>query len=518
MFLTEPIKKIKGLFNSYKNEQVVPADEYNANITCLQQAIEHNGVVLDEHAKAIEGIIAETLPVGSIQTDFIADEAITLPKLSPDIKDQMLLSPENISNYFQDFLLQQHKSNPDIRGVFMNGAVQAINKTLTRQTSYTKTVSHGSDEYLVVPDPDRGSYYTMEIPYANQATPETYEIAVPTTHPQYGAVKGFGFAWVTRYTLDQAYDINTATDELTIQWDYVYETGSIYSQGGGSCEIYFKDANDATIATLPVTTLKSYQTSQGYKRRVIGVNITQMSAEIFKNVSMIEIKTRCSDKLYDSGLYTPKDGIQPTLSVNMRFGAGTTEYVQHETDIPVTNNLNYVAVGAYIKAATPVDFNTYKLNLAPYCVGVCPKQPAPGFESQVIAYINETADSNYSATLINSSTNHYYIRHNFQAPLIISAKIKENKPDDLHPDFTAGEYYSWPLHFTNNTYITYSTLEDTIQALKDYFSYYIEDITYTEYNLGTSNLRLKFNTTVNNVTIESVSVAKYSGFVKPGLV
>lgn len=519
MFLTEPIKTIKGLFNSYKNEQVVPADEYNANITCLQQAIEHNGSVLDEHAKAIENIATGSLPEGAIQTGLIADEAVTLPKLEPNIRKNMLLTPETISNYFQDFIVQCHKSNPDIQGSFMNGAIQPVKQTLTRQTTYTKTVTHGDNEYLRVVDPDGDtSYRTITVPYANQGVAETYELAVPYSYSTYGVVKGFGFTWVTRYTLDQVYNINTATDELVIKWDHVSDTKGDLSSSG-YCEVLLKDANDITIATLPEKYFSSYtQSSSGYRHEIIGADIAQLSAQVFENVSVIEIKTKCYSSYpgfggsYDEQLLK---NLQPSLSINMRFSAGTTEYMQYETTVPSANSINYATIGAHIKTTTPVDFNTYKFYLAPYCIGVCPHQPAPGFESQIISYINETDDSVYSASLIDSSSNRYYIRHNFQAPLIISAKIKEDKPDALHPDFTVGEYYSWPLHFTENTYITYSNLNDTIQGLKDYFSDYIEDITYTEYSLGTTQLGIRLGTTVNNVTVDSVSAAKYAGFIKP---
>lgn len=529
MFSIEPIKKIKGLFSSYKNEQVVPAEEYNANIECLQQAIEHNGCLLDEHSKAFEKITTDKLPEGAVHTDLIADEAITLPKLSPDIRDQMLLTPDIVSGYFQDFITQCHKSSPDVRGVFMNGAIQTVNQTLARQTTYTKTVTHGTDGYVLIGNYDCLESDWVKIPFTNEANPATYEINTDSTGK---SLKGCHFTWHTHYVLDQPYNINTATDLFTAHWDYMLEQyRADHSSGEGSCTVRFKDADGVVqaqfsnnLAKKPGAWDNTYATSRHDTRTVVGVDISQTTAQVLENICVIEIETSYTDvvkgRIYDGRpngrLDLPKDRA-PTLSVNMRFGAGTTERAQYETTLPAVNNANYAVIGAYVKGITEVDLNTYKLNLAPHCVGTCPYQPAPGFEEQIVSYIDETEDSIYSTTLTDASANRYYVKHNFQAPLIISAKIKTNKPDRLHPDFIAGEYYSWPLHFATKTYITYSTLNDTIQALKEHFADYIEDITCTEYSLGGTQLGLQFNTTLNNLTVESVSVAKYPGFAKPSL-
>lgn len=523
MFLTKPIKKIKGLFDYYRNGQVVPAEEYNANTTAFREAIEHNGKVLEEHEAAFKDLTVAGLPKGGLQTEFIADEAVTVDKLASDIQNQMLLTPETVGAYFRDFLVQHHKSKPDMQGVFMNGAVTGVNQTLTRQSTYIKTVEHTAEGYLVIVNPD-GEYSDdwIHVPYTNPAQPETYLVEIPERYLS-KRVKGCGFGWKTRYVLDQAYDIDTTTDLFVVMWDTVYQTemnSTSYRTGRSSCVIRFKDANGALIASLPIMSLKTYHTPQTACRSVEGTDISEIPAQVFKNVQIIEIDTTWSDYTYSSkstARYHMRADTQPSLTVNMRFGTGTSEHLSYVTTLPVTNMLNYVAIGAYVKATTAVDFDTYKLNLAPYCVGTCPYQPAPGFEKQVLAYISDTADSKYESTLTNDSTHQYYIRHDFQAPLIISARISTNKPADLHPEFVAGEYYSWPLNFTDNTYIAYANVSDVISALKTYFEDHIEDITYTEYTLGTAQLGLQFDTTTNNITIESVSVAKYPGFAKPNI-
>lgn len=524
MFSIEPIKKIKGLFSSYKNEQPVPAEEYNANIRCMQAAIEHNGQLLGEHSKAFESLSAEKLPDGAVQTELIADGAVTSEKLAPEIQTQIKTSAEALSSYFQDFLLQHHKSKPDMQGTFMNGSITAINKTLTRQTTYTKTVTHLAGGYLTIKDPN-SDYVSdwIDVPYDNPATPASYKVQIPEWHPVHGTkVKGCGFSWLTRYVLDQAYDINTATDLFSAVWEYTAQVGGEHSAitGKGTCVVRLKDAAGNTLKTLPQTNAKGTTKPNELYRYQKVADITALGTVVIPGVRIIEIETSYTDYVYSSsGTATFKmtDAMQPTLTVNMRFGTGTTESMQYETNIPTANDLNYVAIGTYVKATTVVDFDTYKLNIAPYCIGTCPYQPAPGFETQTIAYINETADSEYSAELTDADAKRYYIRHNFQAPLIISARIKDNKPDDIQPDFIAGEYYSWPLHFADNSFIAYTNLKSTVEALKEQFSDYLEDITHTEYSLGSSQLGLQFNTLTNNLTVESVSVAKYAGLQKPDL-
>jgi hypothetical protein len=522
MFSIRPIKQIKGLFSSYKNEQPVPADEYNANIRCMQQAIEHNGQLLEEHSEAFESLSKEKLPNNAVQTDLIADGAVTADKLSPDVQQQLKMSADSISSYFQDFLLQHHKSKPDMQGVFMNGSIIPINVTLSRQTTYTKTVTQ-LKSLVSVENPADEDGPLIQVPYQNSYAPATYKVGVSQYYTDGRGIKGVDFSWLTRYVLDQAYDVNTATDTLSVAWNYQYQEGtgsSCYNTGRGTCIIRLKDINDNVIATLPETELNSYQTSDYNWRRTIGANLSSLGSRVLSKVQIIEIETSYTDYAVSSYRYNfiMSSDQHPTLSVNMRFGTGTSERMLHEALIPVSNNHNYVAIGAYVKATTTVDFNTYKFNMAPYCVGECPYQPAPGFESTVLAYVDETADSEYSAVLTDSTAKRYYIRHNFQAPLVISARIKSDKPADLHPDFIAGEYYSWPLHFIDNSYIAYANLNEVIQDLKEYFSDYLEDITYTEYSLGNAQLGVQFNTTTNNITVESVSAAKYAGLTKPNLI
>lgn len=524
MFSIRPIKQIKGLFSSYKNEQPVPADEYNANIRCMQQAIEHNGQLLEEHSEAFESLAKEKLPNNSVQTDLIADGAVTADKLSPDIRQYCLLSSDAISGYFKDFLLQHHKSKPDMQGVFMNGAITNVGQTLTRQTTYTKNVEYFGTQRLTVRDPDgRYEYSEYTIPYTSTAAPEKYRIEVPNYYPDtYHNVKETTQGWKTIIVLDQAYDINTETDSFNAHFNF-FEGGYPREEyvGTSTATVSFKDISGNTVATINAVADADYYTTQNnYNRRGHNAKLSSLSAQVLQSVKSIEIVMSCSVRRRSN--YDPLvmvDDMQPHApSINLRFGTGTSEQMVHEISVPSVNSINSVAIGAYVKATTTVDFDTYKLNMAPYCTGECPYQPAPGFEAVVLAYVNETADSEYSAVLTDANAKRYYIRHDFQAPLIVSARIKEDKPADLHPDFIAGEYYSWPLHFIDNSYIAYTNLNEVVQDLKEYFSDYLEDITYTEYSLGNTQLGLQFNTTTNNITIESVSVAKYLGLTKPNLI
>ena len=503
----KPVTKIEGLFNSYEDEQVVPAKEYNANITALKAAIEHNGSVMKEQQQTMDALVVDKLPVGGVTDEYLADGAVTLDKLDPQTKAQMLLSPENISAFFGDFLIQHHKSKPDMQGSFMNGTIRSVNTLLSKQMTYTRTVTHGAGGAYDYDSDDN----QIPINAPNLAAPETYTIKTDC-----GAVWGFHYSWQTRYVLDEAYDINPTTDTFVLNWTFVYQEYSNPNSGSGQVTVYFKNAAGETVfQTQHTNSDTSRNNNNSHWYRTYTVNLKDATTSILHGIKEVVIDTGMHFAGASKKRNPNNDPYTPTFEINFSFSNGTSETCLHNITVPSAGSVNYAVLAAYVKPAVTTDFDAYPLNIAPYCIGQCPYQPAPGLPESVFNYINRTEDSKYSVELTNSSTKQYFIRHEFQTPVIVSACISADKPANVHPEFIAGEYYSWPLSPVDNSYISYAKVNDVISAISDLLEGHIEDVSVTEYVFGDNQIAIQFNTTVNNVTVESMSIAQYPGFSKP---
>ena len=499
-----PVTKLEGLFNTYEDEQVVPAKEYNANITALKKAIEHNGSVSKNQQNAIDALVVNKLPAGGVTNEYVADDTLTLDKLAPDVREQLVYTTDNYGVIFKDFINQMHRSLPTLRGSFLNGAVQSINKTLTKQLEYTKTVEQTRFQ---VGKKDEG-YITHD----NAAAPETYKI-----DDNYSTF-GVRATWQTTCNLNGTYTINPKTDTFKFTWQVVSQIdGTGYSGSDGSATVYFKNAKGESLLELKAEykdSCYSSVTRNFYYKYV--VDLTEQASAVINGVTHIVIKTTV--ELSANGKYfnTHKKDCSPSFVLDMSFSTETTTVCRKDCSVPISNMLPFVALTAHVKSTAGAELDKDSLHMAPYCIGQCPHDPAPNFNKTVLGYVDETNDSKYSAECVDSTNHCYFIRHEFQAPVIISAKVSEDKPNGVQPDFAAGAYYSWPLNPTDRkSYIAYTDVASVIEALTKSFNGHLEDFTCTDYSLGSVNMALQLSTKLSNILVESIGVSQYTKFQNP---
>lgn len=202
-----PITKIEGLFADYGDEEVVQAKEYNGNVKALKNAVEHNGGILSTHAKKIESLSAGNIPAGGVSTDLIADAAVTEEKLSPEVRNTMLLTTETIAAYFKDYLIQVHKYTPDIKGTFLNGSILDVNASFKTDLNYSKkvTLAITAKQY----NDDSFADGTVVTVKNNYFAPETYRLC--PNLKGLGRLYYYTGVWTTEYVFNEPITI-TASD------------------------------------------------------------------------------------------------------------------------------------------------------------------------------------------------------------------------------------------------------------------------------------------------------------------
>lgn len=506
----KPIQNISGLFVNYKDDEVVNAKEYNANITALKDAVEYNGNILTKHQDAIANLTVGMLPDGGVTTDSIADNAITKNKLSEDVQQHSLLSPDTISDYFRDLLPSFiHKHDADYTGVLLNGCIEKINARLTHKTKNTVTVKHDRTNcYVYVAKPD-SAHGLITKPAQNEAPAETYSLFVNYDEPTWGGHCG----WISTIKLDVPYKLGKSnSDTFTFSWTCLEgqhsDAPDVYSD---LTQIVLKDPTEKEIATLfsfGSDNLFKHTTKRETDRATGGIRVTHTCTlnpnEIlfYENVQYIEIYQTMTYRFYGRGYNTIEAGItvpsfypEANISLNSLQDAiapqdFTVDGTEYSNVLWVPGSAPALTITAWLETQEEVDLNnTGTVMQIVYTTQV----PDNLHESQEAlepgAIYSAYIPTKGNLKVISSDKKHHFVEWVAQPPVVVSGTVD-------------GQTYSWLQDETNYLYA------DALGKLKD--TYEIEDIALTPFKAGSDYVNLKLSTTLTDMTINSISVARYN--------
>ena len=325
MFETKPIKVIKGLFNNYLDEQNVTAAEYNGNITALKTAIEHNGNILDNHNEALQSLMNQQIPIKSIETDKLADGAVTTEKLAPEVQYELnTLKPD----CFGDLLLQFHKKNLGIYGTFMNGAIVETALRAVQPIQYTTTIKrikanvgvlNASGDYSATEDVVVDNAWLSE----NNVTDYNLVNLKADGRP----MCSFDCAWDTTYTFDKPITLDSNTN---FEFFWTCDTNAGYREGFYSDGVTWYDEQVTGSSSITQIALQ-YADSADFKPVTTG--FAKTSREISKRHPCTEEIKLNWDKTTS---YTNVKAIRIRTEFSLYIDARHIKYYNPEYDYTTT--------------------------------------------------------------------------------------------------------------------------------------------------------------------------------------
>ena len=554
MLNLNPIKIIKGLFNHYRDNEVVPASEYNANVTLLKQAIEHNGEILNEHQQQINAFLKQTIPVDSVTAEQIQDNAITPEKLSEEVLTSTLLTSENVNALYGDLIPQLHKQDLGIYGAFMNGSITKVEKTLENLIAYTRVTDHGDCTARVWLTDDK--VYGDAI-ITNHASPSDYKTDIYFTDGDKNAevtMYSFDAAWETTYNLGGAYNLPIKSDTFEFTW-YAYSGVNLLTGSATVDNIKFFNASGAEIEVDD-----KYLVQEGVSKFIgnkvyRGVRLKFSDADTTINgVCRITIthaaqyehtSSRGITRFGDS--YSP---LAPVFSISATESTGAEAIYQSVYDAIGSQNRIKIGVRVSVPTDTTVNFEeSNKLQFSVLCTGdySLPQigstwvNAAYGTSLPVQDYISPSADMEYTVTKEDDTT--YYITQEFQAPVLLSALVEcsagaieemsekhmfenliYNTYDSFIKSLTSDKpnYIVW-CHKPQSGPVEYLSAKDALELYEDFcteatgfndqvpfYPISVLGMCVQSFNIGTDVVDIKIASNLTNITIESVSVARYN--------
>jgi hypothetical protein len=520
-----PVTKIEGLFTGYKDEEVVDAKEYNGNTLALKGAIEHNGKVTEAHAEAIKTLSTGNIPANGVTSEQIADAAVTEEKLSPSIRNTMLLSAETMSAYFKDYLIQVHKHTPDIKGTFLNGSILDVNATFKTDLNYSKKVTLA---ITAVQDNENGAYGDEPVVTVkdNYFAPETYRLC--PNLKGLGPICSYTGVWTTEYVFNEPITV-TASD------NYVFKQTAHTDAWLRGCNIVFDSISAISTNGAEVDFLEQFECleSNGYsslsdwdwyqKTCIFKPNAAFTPLTNVKKIKVVHrVEVSC---WWVNGGYASFDGY-----ANYSY-AQNDVYTEVLQTTQTSAKMTYQGVGNSSGKLTNAHFSfriidekgaTRNINFSdtPLEVGVyCTASFVEGTELHAFDtyypqedYINCTLaeNSTYKATKV-SDTEHF-VEQTFSAPLCIVFDITDTVRFTKFGTLYAGTYkLCYDAYDAAKAYIyrnNYSAcLENLYADCSD--SSKITNVRSAFFEIGNSIVKYKASTPIMDVTLKDVCAIRY---------
>lgn len=516
-----PITKIEGLFADYGDEEVVLAKEYNGNVKALKGAIEHNGDILKTHAEKMKALSAGNIPEGGVSTDLIADSSVTEEKLSPEVRNTMLLTTETIASYFKDYLIQVHKHTPDIKGTFLNGSILDVNESFKTDLTYTKATALSINASIYNDDIEK---YETKVITRNKYAPDSYYLCPYIT----GDCQWYSGTWDTKYTFN-APSIITATDRYSFTYKISYASKSV--------SITY---NRASIKFSKVQAVKIDGTV---------VDLTEHFVQRTKDTS--------GHTVTENYKFTPKESFTPitdVIAIELRHSATITlgssnfnyercrGYVLEECakDAAYSSTLQVTQVSAKMTyqgfsdslgnlsrahfsfriidekgTERPINFSDTPLEVGVYCTAAL----VEGTELRAFDkyypqedFINCTLSegTTYKATKV-SDTEHF-VEQTFYAPHCIIFDVLDTVQFTKFGTLHAGTYkLCYDAYNVDRAYIysqNYSTCLESLYADCSDISK-ITNVRSAPFSIGSTSIKYKVSTNIMDVMLKDVCAVRY---------
>ena len=513
-----PVTKIEGLFTGYKDEEVVDAKEYNGNTLALKGAIEHNGKITEAHAEAIKTLSTGNIPANGVTSEQIADAAVTEEKLSPSIRNTMLLSAETISAYFKDYLIQVHKHTPDIKGTFLNGSILDVNATFKTDLNYSKKVTLAINA-LMLEDNNRINVVIDD----NYFKPETYRLCPYIV----GKCDYYTGTWTTEYTFNELINI-TPSDRYA--FSQKVHTDDTYA----SCDIDFISITAINSAGVETELLEqfAYYTSDGdsslnnwdwdYKECYFKPNAdfkTLTDIAKIKVVHRVKVDESPNSvyKTFDGYAnysYAKNDAHTEVLQTTQTSAKMTYQGVGNSSGNLTNAHFSFRIIDE--KGATRnIDFSNTPLEVGVHCTASF----VEGAELHAFDkyypqedYINCTLaeNSTYKATKV-SDTEHF-VEQTFSAPMCIVFDITDTVRFTKFGTLYAGTYkLCYDAYNADKAYIyrkNYSSCLESLYADCSDASK-ITNVRSAFFEIGNSIVKYKASTPIMDVILKDVCAVRY---------
>lgn len=530
------IKKIRGLFTNYKDNSVVPASEYNANIKALQNAIEINAEALEEQEQYTIALVEAAIPNGGLKTQHISDYAITRNKLTPALQEQTdveAVLSDFCKDYVPSYLYKGIASN--FTGPLFNSYIKALNRKLGYKPACSVSVADDNDAGWFVKYEDEelgGGKDWCNTNIENTSEAHTFDIQFGDSETGEHFFDYTG-GWIVTYDLGASWTLGNLTDFININWKYTsvfgtYSNSYIDKAKSSLTKVLLKDSSNAFIlnGTEPLDIREHFTINSTVKKyddkHVTSINCTFNPKENakFENVRYISfyinytylqgagvhpIRHVDEKAVLQMPLDTLKDTIQLT-QLTAEDAVPNADTLTATIQVPCKGSLEHLSIAAKInapgvnKALTETD-----LQLQIPCVGVA---PAPLLSAQDDEKSPTAANSN---ELVKSTTHSMFI-----AATLIEDTILE---DNTH-------FIKWKL----TPYYIVSGIpyrEGAVKEMRSIFDFNgvfqqkqaigimgalvfdTDTQVLTPFTPGIDNVQLLFRSTITNLTINSVCVARH---------
>ena len=504
-----PIKIIKGLHTAYRHKDTVTHTAYNDNIKVLQQAVEHNGEVLDEAQAAIKDLIVDKLPDGSVTTELISEEAVTEDKLAKDIQTNKLVSHNALADYFKDLIPGLHKTVPELVGTFLNGSITSVKKTLSVPLNCEVSVAHNQD-ICFVEDEDY-----VKWPAVNKAAPETFAVdlqgySIP------GRIWDAYYGWIMTIDLKNSYKLGETGDSFNLKLDYCYRFGATAASGGDEHSVaitkfVLKNAQKQTIATIrPSETAffkKTLVSWRDHNRWPWCTDTYSLNAngKVYDNVRFIEVfieveehtkgrgswdwKSSNADWLKLTPAYPKTDISLTVLSTGAAPGENDFDEMQYIDRLSAPGSRQSLTLGARLSTTAAVTFTEALLALSVHAIGNIPQDLHASQNFGDAATITDYFPAQLADVVNSEDKTSHFVTWEFTPPLIVTGT-------------TSTGTYSWIKH--EGAFIYPDNVDMLVEA------YGLTDVVCTPFEIGSELININLSTTQTDTTIESISVARHS--------
>lgn len=526
------IRKIVGLFSKYNAKEVVTNEEYNANIRTLQEAIETNAEALAEQQEYSKALVNAAIPAGGITTEHIAPYAITTDKLTPALQEHTHVE-SMLSDFCKDYVPSYlYKTMPaTFTGPLFNSHISALNKKLTYKPNCTVSVSHDNAAGWFVKYDDEGNgmqWCTTAL--NNTASPKTFDINFTTGDRAFRHYTG---GWVVTYDLGAPWDIGELTDFISINWKYIsvfgtYKNSYVDRATSDVSAILIRDKDGANILKdEELYDISKYFKTESVTKKYDDRHETSVNCAFMPNLITTKLTgvryidfyikytyTHRGERTVHNGIVAENVLKMPTnvLTNTIQLSKITEGAVPNSKDltasvlVPCKGSLEHLTVAAKINAPNITRAFTEDeivLNI-PY-MGIA---PAPLLSSEKLyttaytynALVNDTVHSELiKAQFIEDillEDNTHLVKWVIE-PYYISTGTFGNDAGDL-----AGATYSY---FDCNNMLCLKKMANLTAVL----TFDNDSIILTPFTPGIDSVQLNFQSTITDLTINSVCVARH---------
>jgi hypothetical protein len=517
-----PITKLEGLFDSYVDEGLVTAKEYNANAKMFKEAIEYNGAILKEQQKDIGQLATGNIPDNGLATEQLADGAVTEAKLDANVKSKLLFTEANLAVYFRDALINLYKATPNFRGACFNGSVSDIGHTFKSPTAYESVVTQD----VTFIDADSGSTVAAK----NKLAPSDYALKAYCDQKHY--INAVTSIWTTTYTLEQPMQLdNTAllNFSYTARIPYTSSSASGYYTDHSQTASFKIEIVDTSGKTTNITThFTSKKTTPANASYAAGLIETWAytfdKTATYDNVAKVIVTLKYVYKPHDgataisvpAGVTVGDDGVRyARYAADIYFGAGADvnsgadkEYIGFARtlgDMPCAH-LCYKIIGDL-----PENYlNTDAVKTSLYCsanlvegIDLCQEK---GYASALYIDTEDCPSLEKEITPIPEQTNACLISRKFTAPYCVVFDLLEKGSIADLGMLAPGTY-----KLSRNPYNDYSFIYDDYNSLIESLSEQcnIANVHIEYYSLSALGVQYKLQSAINNLTLDSLCAVRY---------